>query len=93
MSPMEEACQVYLKAADRFIQAREAYRLAYSQATIESQGKTEAIRKADADLRTSGLRVVRDRLEIEAAVEWQRLLAVRGPMTDSIQPLQKFGDR
>ncbi len=93
MSPMEQVCQNYMAAADQFIHAREDYRLAFAKFSTESQGKTEAARKAEADMKTSHLRMARDKLEVIASVEWQRLLAVRGPMTDSIQPLQKFGDR
>jgi hypothetical protein len=90
---MEQSCQNYMAAAEKFIQAREEYRLAFARFITESQAKTEAQRKAEADQKTSALRVERDKLEVLAAVEWQRLLVVRGPMTDSIQPLHKFGDR
>jgi hypothetical protein len=93
MSPMEQVCQDYMEVAEKFIRAREDYRLAFAKFSTESQAKTEAARKAEADMKTSNLRVERDRLEVLAAVAWQALLIFRGPMTDSIQPLQKFGDR
>ena len=86
-------CSQYLHIAEQFVKAREEYRLAYATAIMESQAKTEAQRKYEADTKTSELRVNRDKLEILAAVEWQQLLIARGPMTDSVQPLQKFGDR
>jgi hypothetical protein len=93
MSSMEQVCLDYMEAAEKFIQAREDYRLAFAKFSTESQAKTEAARKAEADLKTSQLRVERDKLEVIAAVAWQALLVARGPMTYSIQPLQKFGDR
>jgi hypothetical protein len=88
-----QACECYLQVATDYVVAREEYRLRFSMATQESQAKTEAQRKAEVDIATSNLRLRRDHLELEAAVAWQQLLIARGPMTDSIQPLQKFGDR
>ena len=85
-------CAEYLNIAERYVEAREVYRLAFAKCSSESQAKTDALRKAEADQRTSALRLERDKLEIQAAVAWQQLLIARGPMTDSIQPLQKFGD-
>lgn len=92
MNNIDDICRVYLEAATNYVEAREAYRFAFAQAVTESQAKTEALRKAEADMKTTNIRLKRDKCELVAAVEWQRLLAARGPMTDSIQPLQKFGD-
>jgi hypothetical protein len=88
---IDDICRVYIAAATKFVEARENYRVAFAKAMADSQAKNDTLRKAEADQKTSSLRLTRDKLEIEAAVEWQRLLAARGPMTDSIQPLQKFG--
>lgn len=86
-----EECANYVKAAEEYVEAREAYRAAFANAMSQSQAKTETLRKAEADLQTSNLRLKRDKSEIQAAAAWQRMLITRGPMTDSIQPLQKFG--
>lgn len=65
-------------AESKRIVLAEQYREAHARATSESQAKTDAARKADADSKTSALRLSRDMAEKDATVLHHKVVFYRG---------------
>ena len=74
----EQALQTWNQKAQAAAAASEDYRVAFGKALSESQGKTEAARRAEADIATSALRRARDLAEIEADTAFHRMIHLRG---------------
>ena len=74
----ERALEEWRQKALVHVDAAEAYRVAHAGAMLHSDGKNEAMRKADADAATSELRLTRDRSEVSALACYHRLLFLRG---------------
>ena len=89
---MDHHVEQWKTVAARYADARETYRVAFAKAYLASQQKTGDARKYEADAATSDLRLNRDKLEVEAAAEWQNLLIHRGKLEGSANPQVKFGD-
>jgi len=64
--------------ANEAINAEEAYRTAYAQATLEADGKNSEARKAQADLATTEARLKRDRAALAKDVALHMVLHLRG---------------
>lgn len=60
----QRALELWSAAARIYADAREACRLAHARAYLASAG-TDSVRKANADVETSVLRLMRDKCEVE----------------------------
>lgn len=70
-------------AANKHIDAKEAYRVAHATAYVASTEKTDSARKASADTATSDLRVMRDRAEVEERATYHAMIFARGSAGES----------
>lgn len=70
---LHELVLTWQRHAHKAAQAERAYRQAHCAAFLRSQHKTEALRKAEADLAAATLREARDMAAIEARA-WEYML-------------------
>lgn len=88
-----QALRNWTEKQKAYTDAKETYREAWAKAFAARENvKPEAARKAQCDVETSVLRLVRDKLEIDATEAWQAFLVLRGPTDYSRQPGNNFGE-
>lgn len=75
---MHKAIESWRLAAHAAARASEAYRSAWAKAFVVSCEKTEAAKKASADIATSDLRIHRNEAEIERDAALHVMLFLRG---------------
>ncbi len=73
------AVEQFIKLSNEAAEARNAYRVRWSKAYLESGEKTDTGRKAAADIATSEARVLRDMREINTEAARHVLVFERGP--------------
>jgi hypothetical protein len=75
---------LWREAAQLLAAAKEAYRLAHAQAYISTTG-TDSVRKANADVQTTALRLTRDQLEVEERASYHYMIALRGSAGEPVR--------
>ena len=71
---MNDTLMTWKNAQERFVTLRNECRVEWAKCFLSSDKKTDAQKKADADVKTSDLRLQRDLAEVDASVAWQQYM-------------------
>lgn len=82
MDKAKEALRIWHIIRTHFVNEKNKHIVAWAKAYTECDMKTDALRKAHADIVTDKIREARDRLEVESNYLWQLYLLERENLSE-----------